>query len=77
MSNPTFKTYHQAYQWCRQNGLGRQLSLQKSQRDYPELYKAYCQAQERGELWARESLDMTSEKKARNLSIVQNGGRLP
>jgi hypothetical protein len=73
----SFKNYIEAYRHCRyERGLSRSLALRQSQVEFPDLYRVYFEAQNRGETWTREALDMTPEKKARNMSIIANGGRL-
>jgi len=77
-SNPqTFQRFHDAYRHFRAHGFSKIESLKSVRMHYPELNRIYCLAQENHEPWALEALDMTDEKKARNLSIIQNGGRLP
>lgn len=57
MSIPKFTRFHDAYRFFRAQGLSQSLALKKVQRQYPELNKAFCLAQERHETWTREPLD--------------------
>ena len=50
-------SYHDAYRSFRAKGHTRTEALKLSQRQYPELYKAFFKAQENGEDWTREPLD--------------------
>ncbi len=76
--NHNFKTYHEAYRHCRHvRGLSRSLALRTSQTEFPELYATYFRAQNAGEKWTREPLDLNEEKKHRFASIIANGGKLP
>ncbi len=70
------KNYIEAYRLCRARGLTRSLALRQSQREFSALYREYFEAQNRGEKWTRECLDMTPEKHEKRLSIIANGGRL-
>ena len=72
-----FKTYYDCYRHCRhERGLTRSLALRQSQTEWPELYRKYFEAQNRGEKWTLERLDLDPEKDARRLAIIERGGKL-
>jgi hypothetical protein len=66
---------HRHYRKYREGGLSRSIALDRVRREHWDDWKDMAQKQESGIVF--ESLDMTEEKKRRNLSIIQSGGRLP
>ena len=58
-----------------EGGLSRSIAWDRVRREHWDDWKDMAQKQESGIVF--ESLDMTEEKKRRNLSIIQSGGRLP
>jgi hypothetical protein len=67
----TFRNFHFAYRFYRSKGLGKIDSLRTVQQQHPDLNRAYCEGQERGEAWTREPLDAKDE--ARTLQIRTTG----
>ena len=72
-----FDRAHTAYRFYRSRGLSQTESMRTVRQFHFDLWKKYCDAQENGEAWTREPLDMTEGKRLRNLSIIQTGGKLP
>jgi len=75
MNQGKVTAFHRRYREQRSRGLGKIMSLEIAKRDHWDDYKLYVEGQNRGE--KMEALDMSDEKKSRNMSIIMNGGKLP
>jgi hypothetical protein len=65
-----FTKFHDAYRHYRAKGFGKIDALKTAQQYHPELNRAFCEAQERGEAWTREPLDQ------KNYTAMQLRGKL-